>query len=326
VDLRFLQILRINSSIYKTYKIKFIFVLILNKQTSIFMKKLFFTLSVILISSLAIGQCADTANIHKFNFNGKKYEIVKELQNWSDAAACAVERGGYLIEINSAAEQSAVYNEITTNANISSTYVTINNGGGIAYVWIGATDQGTEGIWLWDGNDDGNGINFWNGEGSNGNNNGTVVGSNYVNWGGTNQGTANEPDNYGSGQNHAAIALAGWPAGTTILGEAGEWNDIIGSSQIYYVIEYDSIPNSIEGVEQNNIEIYPNPAIDEVNINNVDFEFNTAEIFDITGKLIISTELNSGNNIINIAKLESGIFIIKLSNEESTKVKKLIIE
>lgn len=290
------------------------------------MRKLILIFTIILAANIAFSQCADTANIHEFYFAGKKYEIVKELQSWADAAACAVERGGYLVEINSSAEQSAIYNEITTNANISPTYVTINNGGGIAYIWMGATDQDAEGTWLWDGNDDGNGINFWTGEGSNGNNNGTVVGSNYVNWGGTNQGTANEPDNYGSGQNHAAIALAGWPAGTTMLGEAGEWNDIIGSSQIYYVIEYDSIPNSIEGIEQNNIEIFPNPAIDEININNVDFEFNTAEIFDITGKLIISTELNSGNNNIDLAKIKTGIYFIKFSNEESTEVKKLIIE
>ena len=35
------------------------------------------------------NQCADPANIYKFEFNGKKYEVVKEELSWADAAACS---------------------------------------------------------------------------------------------------------------------------------------------------------------------------------------------------------------------------------------------
>lgn len=60
------------------------------------------------------------------------YEVVKELKSWSEAAACAVERGGYLVEIDSQADQDTIYGAII-------------HGAGIAYVWIGASDQHTEG-------------------------------------------------------------------------------------------------------------------------------------------------------------------------------------
>jgi len=185
-------------------------------------------------------QCANEKNIYKFTFNGKKYEVIKELKTWMEAAACAVERGGYLVEINNQEEQNAVYDAIINGGKISPAYTSVNDGGGIAYVWIGATDKQTEGKWLWDGNNNTYGINFWKGEGAHGLNNGTPVKGAYNNWGGKSNGKPNEPDNFASVQNYGAIALAGWPSGTTKLGIAGEWNDIIGSHTLFFVIEYDN--------------------------------------------------------------------------------------
>ncbi len=206
----------------------------------VIMKKPILLILFTLLITNVFSQCADTSNIFEFTFNGKNYEVVKELKSWDAAAACAVERGGYLVEINDQAEQDAVYDAIINGAGVSPTYISISNGGGIAYVWIGATDKDVEGTWLWDGDNDNAGINFWDGEGAAGAGNGTPVGGAYNNWGGSSTGTIKEPDNWGTGQNQAAIGLAGWPSGTTILGIPGEWNDINGTNAIYYVIEYDN--------------------------------------------------------------------------------------
>jgi len=200
--------------------------------------------SLLILCSLFItnifSQCAKAINLYKFTYNSKNYEVVKELKSWEAAAACAVERGGYLVEINDQAEQNAVYDAIINGAGISPTYTTVSDGGGIAYVWIGATDKQTEGKWMWDGNNNRFGINFYNGQGNNGSKNGKPYAGAYNNWGGTSKGTANEPDNFGSVQNCGAIALAGWPSGTTKIGIAGEWNDIRCSNKLYFVIEYDN--------------------------------------------------------------------------------------
>lgn len=281
------------------------------------MRNLIILISFTFITSLSIAQCADSANIYTFTYNGHTYEIVKELQTWDSAASCAVSRGGYLVEINSSDEQDSIYNQIVNSANIASNYVTINNGGGIAYIWIGATDQANEGIWIWDGNNDGNGTNFWTGEGANGANNGSAVGGNYTNWGGTSSGTENEPDNYGSGQNHAAIGLSGWPAGTTILGNAGEWNDIIGSSEVYYIIEYDN--TSIYNNEEKDYGVYPNPTKNNLIIEIE--EFKKAELYDAKGDLVLVSE----NKSLNIEGFNSGIYFLKIFTQNNYYSEKIII-
>lgn len=97
------------------------------------------------------------------------------------------------------------------------------DGGGIAYVWIGATDKQNEGTWIWDGNDDSTGANFWNGQGAAGAGTGSAVAALYNNWGrdGGGTGAIGEPDNFFNMQHCGGMALTTWPHGI-----AGQWNDI----------------------------------------------------------------------------------------------------
>lgn len=279
-----------------------------------------FILALVLMTKL-FSQCADTANIYTFTYNGKTYEVVKELKTWGDAATCAVERNGYLVEINDVNEQNAVYNAIINGAGVSPTYTSISNGGGIAYVWIGATDQQTEGTWLWDGNNDNIGINFWTGQGVNGAGNGSAISGAYYNWGGTSSGTPNEPDNYGAGQDNAAIGLAGWPAGTTMLGNASEWNDIDGSSLLYFVIEKNTstdIPEERSNLQED-MNIYPNPTN---GILNIDFDYNIVEIYDLSGKLLKQFD---NKQVIDLSDLNNYIYLMRISGDSFVLTEKVIL-
>ncbi len=284
------------------------------------MKKTSLLILFTLLISNAFSQCADTANIFTFTYNGKTYEVVKELHPWDSASACAVERGGYLVEIGDQAEQNAVYDAIINGAGVSPTYVIVGNGGGIAYVWTGATDQNVEGTWLWDGDNDNAGINFWNGEGAAGANNGAPVGGAYNNWGGASTGTPNEPDNWGSNQNYCGLALAGWPSGTTILGMAGEWNDIIGTSEIYYVIEYDSTTTGINSYKSQELNIYPNPSNGIINVEGNNIE--TIEIVDLSGRIMKFSKSSTND----VSELKKGFYFVKVKTRDNTITRKIIIE
>lgn len=182
---------------------------------------------------------------YPFTVNGKQYKIVTTQKSWVDAAAWAVADGGYLVHINSQTEQDSIWAAIQSSG-ISTTYTVVNDGGGIAYIWIGASDAITEGTWIWDGDNDGNGTNFYTGQGQWGAGNGASVGNAYINWGGTSSSggaSTKEPDNYADIQDAAAIGLESWPMGTGTNGGGigSEWNDISATNTLYFIVEYETV-------------------------------------------------------------------------------------
>lgn len=204
-------------------------------------RKHFLMLIMILVVQKIYPQCTPApANIYSFTSNGTTYDIVKENLNWIGAAACAVFKGGKLAEINSQTEQDTLFYHINL-ANINAANTIASDGGGASYLSIGGNDLTSEGVWVWDGDNDGNSVQFWQGTAT-----GFPVGGLYNNWG-------NEPDDW-NGQDCPGLAYTNWP-----FGVAGQWNDIDETNLLYYVIEY---PNTTS-IPENKIypfSIYPNPA------------------------------------------------------------------
>ncbi len=200
---------------------------------------------IILFSNLSncYAQCASASNIYAFSYGGKNYELVKEKKTWADAAACAVARGGYLAHVESNNESLALY-FAALNAGVSTTYASSPDGGGIAYIWIGATDKFTEGTWVWAGNNINTNNVFWTGQGAYGHNDGVAVSGRFNKWG-KNGGIQNEPDDFNHEQDAGAIALATWPfcapSCQPSIGTAGEWNDISATNQMYFFIQLSPI-------------------------------------------------------------------------------------
>lgn len=173
-----------------------------------------------------VDECASDRHVYSFTYDGKNYEIIKLNRTWEQASACAVERGGYLAEINDAAENTAIFKELRDNADIDLDNTVGLDGGLASFVWIGGNDAETEGTWVWDGNNDKVGIPFWQGEAD-----GVAIDDRFSSWG-------NEPDN-SAGQDGLGMALTQWPLSSGVLGSAGQWNDIKLSNSLYYVVEFD---------------------------------------------------------------------------------------
>jgi hypothetical protein len=86
--------------------------------------------------------------------------------------------------------------------------------------------------------------------------------------------------------------------------------------------------SSTIGIEENenqlhSITIYPNPATNTLYINGLS-GINTAEVYDISGKLLLSRQLNT--NQIDISALAKGLYFVKLSAEEGSVVRKFVKE
>lgn len=288
-------------------------------------QRLLFTALSLFLAYQAAAQCANPANIYTGTHNGQTYEVVKEKKTWANAAQCAVQRGGHLVEINDYAEQQAVYAMINTGAGITWNYTIVASGGGIGYVWIGATDKQAEGTWIWDGNNDGTGSNFWSGQGKNGSGNGFPVSGAYHNWGGIGNGLAQEPDNFNNSQHCGAIGLSGWPVATTLLGRVSEWNDLGCDNELYYVIEYPATNRIRTQATQHQIQLYPNPAAGNIRLS-APTPLTKADFYDAGGRLVWS-QLLPGTHTAELAtdRLPAGVYLLKTYSGEHFENHRLVI-
>lgn len=82
---------------------------------------------------------------------------------------------------------------------------------------------------------------------------------------------------------------------------------------------------SSESFELSEVTIYPNPTnTGYVNITSKDSDELFATVFDILGKQVLEAKVE--NNQLNISNLNSGMYILKLSQNNATITKKLVIQ
>ena len=265
------------------------------------------------------GTCANDTNIYSFVYNDVSYEIVKENKTWVDAAACAVARGGFLAEINNQEEQDTIFDELQ-NANINLANTVAVEGGGASYVWLGGNDMDINGVshegqWVWNGNNDSNMVQFWQGD-----TNGNPVNGLYNNWG-------TEPDNSGN-QDALSMALTQWPlTSNNPLGIAGQWNDLDETNTLYYVIEYDS-NLGIDNTVVENIKIYPNPVNNILTIDNDLYAIARVDIINVLGQVVKVAKFISTTKKVTIdfSTINSGTYFVKVNYTNGKSIVKKLIK
>lgn len=154
-------------------------------------------------------------------YNGKFYEVVVDTPaTWAAASADALARGGHLVKIDDADENTFVYGLLS---GLNAWGFALDGMTFGQYAWIGASDTATEGDWMWSDM--------------------TAVAGGYTAW----AFSGSQPNDGGGGffgQDFMAMAGADWPigeTGTNLVGHAGEWNDL-GMAILPYVVEYDTPP------------------------------------------------------------------------------------
>ena len=89
----------------------------------------------------------------------------------------------------------------------------------------------------------------------------------------------------------------------------------------------DSLDSGVVSVEllEENVEIYPNPAKDVLNINSA-FAIKEVEIYDALNRLIEKRKANKRNIQFNIANYKAGSYIVNIKTTKGSVKKKLIVE
>lgn len=81
--------------------------------------------------------------------------------------------------------------------------------------------------------------------------------------------------------------------------------------------------SGVNNVSENgkNFFISPNPVKDEISLKNVPNEICSVKIYNLTGKLMYSSNLNPSSAIINISNFPKGIYLVKVNNSTAKLIK-----
>ena len=107
----------------------------------------------------------------------------------------------------------------------------------------------------------------------------------------------------------------------SVIGVAGEFN---GTSQIY-VRSLMDITLSTQDFTIQSFNMFPNPtSTGNVTITSSNNDAIVATVFDILGKQVINETII--NNTLNVSTLNAGVYIVKLSQNNATVTKKLVVK
>ncbi len=72
----------------------------------------------------------------------------------------------------------------------------------------------------------------------------------------------------------------------------------------------------VDDLESNIVHLYPNPATDHVFVDNATSNWESVELFNMNGRVVLSSALLSGLNEVQTGDLNRGMYFVQLSNEE----------
>jgi hypothetical protein len=75
-----------------------------------------------------------------------------------------------------------------------------------------------------------------------------------------------------------------------------------------------------------NVQAFPNPANETLNINLPNDKTFTLELISITGKTIMHSENLSGNLRLDASGFDNGIYLLKLENSDFTSIQKIVLQ
>ncbi len=93
----------------------------------------------------------------------------------------------------------------------------------------------------------------------------------------------------------------------------------------YSIVTIQKGTNSIESLADENISIYPNPANNKVNIISNEI-IKDIEVLNFLGQVLLNTEVNDTQIIINTSDYQPGVYIFKINAVNSTLIKKVTIK
>ncbi len=99
----------------------------------------------------------------------------------------------------------------------------------------------------------------------------------------------------------------------------------------YWIVKLAGMETGTESIVfPGNIAVYPNPATQELTIDLTGSEFSSAgtvvTLFDIQGRNVLEKTINNLVIVINVMRLEKGLYFLRVENKEMNVVTRLVID
>ncbi len=165
---------------------------------------------------------------------------------------------------------------------------------------------------------------------------GKEINMKFSQWGGTGGEVSAFNINVGDGAGAAQTLVNGWNIIDVVI-DAAFTGDTTRNDIVQFVITsnvptmwYDNLylhKNTTAGVDDFTaapFKVYPNPTSNEWTISSTDAVLETVQIFDLSGKLVMTQEVNNSSTRISTTTLTSGVYIAKVTSASGTQNLKLI--
>jgi hypothetical protein len=126
-----------------------------------------------------------------------------------------------------------------------------------------------------------------------------------------------------SKNNDTTVVTGLSPGNYTFRFSVSDGFDVASDNVTIRVIDVSSVNNALL---DNKLAVYPNPCNDNINIEIENINNAAIEIYNVSGRLVFSKALDSKSEKIDISGFPKGIYIIKLIQESTENVRKLVVK
>ena len=224
------------------------------------LKQLLATLGVAILTVTGSVQADSVKLVNPTNNNS--YQRFDTAMIWDDAKAACTSLSAHLATVTSKSEQDWIQNNLTSET---------------SYAWLGGTDVGNEGTWIW------------------------ITGEkwSYANW------HSGEPNNGNGGvsQNYLAIAEVDW---------LGQWDDGWGDTLASYICEWESSPDPSQYLDVTGIpDVNGDGVSDQVVLVKKLSNYYLRTINGATGKKLKQVVLKGMPEALTVAGTQISVLITK---------------
>ena len=97
----------------------------------------------------------------------------------------------------------------------------------------------------------------------------------------------------------------------------------VGSSMVIDALQFEYPPVNVEKVEINSTKVYPNPCNEILTVSSEN-PIESVQILNMTGKLVLEKRKLGKNSTLHLQDLPSGMYIVRINDEKSSRHQKIM--